>query len=390
MSKKVLIVFSGLNIQRNEGAKLRLYSMIDSYISNGYAIDVLIFFPLSSFKYLFNYKEFLRTDVNWIFAPHIPITLNKFIYRFSILFSSFVFMIASRLKCYNIIQSETRCPFCKNKPKNSELILDVHGDSYDEYLLRSPNNKKIADILLRDMGNGLKLSDHIIFVSENLKSQYEKYFKKKIENYSIISCGVDLTRFKDSYPTIDSENKDKIILGYLGGLQKWQCIDTILDIIISLREKFKNIDFYLYTNSDIPEKIKAKLDIIGKENYMVKSLTFDNVPSNLSKLDAGLLIRDDLVLNKVSSPTKILEYLGAGVPLICNQYSGDYSRSVSHKENGFVFQNFFPSENELIELLDYLKKVKSNRIEYANKCKKSVIDKSFSYEFSSFIHKIIK
>ena len=49
MSKKVLIVFSGLNIQRNEGAKLRLYSMIDSYISNGYAIDVLIFFPLSSF-----------------------------------------------------------------------------------------------------------------------------------------------------------------------------------------------------------------------------------------------------------------------------------------------------------------------------------------------------
>lgn len=388
MNKKVLFVFRGLQFHIDEGAKLRLYSMIDSYKKNGYDVDVLVYFPAQLLKYLFTYKKYLRADVNWMLFPHIPVTVNKCLNVLSRWFSSCVYMAVSRLRHYDIIQSEGQGNFCVCTPKHSKLVVDFHGDSYDEFLLSRPARKSFANLLLKDMKGSLDKADHVIFVSENLKLQFEKYFGKPINNYSIISCGVDLSRFVRGDVREKSPYKDKIVLGYLGGLQKWQCIGTIMDIVISLREKCSDIFFVLYTNFKIPEHLMNKLEQIGVENYVVKSLSFDMVADNLPLLDAGFLIRENLVLNVVSSPTKILEYLAAGVPIICNCYSGDYSRSVEHGKNGFIFNGFAPTEEEKVELLKYLKKVKTNRLEYAMKCRYSVNDREFSSEFTSFVSKM--
>ncbi len=388
MKKKVLFVFRGLPFHINDGAKQRLYSMIDSYKENGYVIDVLVYFPIRSIKYLFNYKKVLRTDVNWIFAPHIPVTFSKSFYILSYLFSSFIYMCISRFRRYDIIQSEGQGNFCVYTPKYSKLVVDFHGDSYDEFLLRYPGRESFARLLLKDMKGSLVRANHVIFVSENLKLQFEKYFEKPINNYSIISCGVDLSRFAGTSDVKDFPYTDKIVLGYLGGLQKWQCIETIVDIVMSLREKCDDIYFVLYTNFDIPKSLGDKLIQMGPDNYMVKNLSFDMVADNLPLLDAGFLIRENLVLNIVSSPTKILEYLAAGVPIICNHYSGDYSRSVEHGKNGFIFNGFTPTEEEKVELLKYLRKVKANRLEYAMECRYAVKDREFSSEFTSFVSKI--
>lgn len=107
---------------------------------------------------------------------------------------------------------------------------------------------------------------------------------------------------------------------------------------------------------------------MGVENYYIKDLLPAEVPSYLKLLDAGFLLRDDLVLNTVSSPTKICEYLAAGVPMICTEYSGDYARSVRHGKEGFVLKNHPNYDfHTITELLIYLKEVKTNRADY-KKC----------------------
>ena len=142
------------------------------------------------------------------------------------------------------------------------------------------------------------------------------------DRYGIISCGVDFDYFESSITPLEYKDiiNEKIVLGYSGGLQKWQNIDKIINIVARLREIDSNIYLMIFTNHsiDIYKKLLLK---IGEENYNVKALKAKDIPSYLKLFDAGFLLRDNWVLNKVSSPTKICEYLAAGVPVICTQYS---------------------------------------------------------------------
>ena len=90
----------------------------------------------------------------------------------------------------------------------------------------------------------------------------------------------------------------------------------------------------------------------------------------------------------MSSPTKICEYLAAGVPMICTRHSGDYARSITNGINGFVADEPDFTEAEVKELLQWLLKVKANREEISSKCVKSVEDRTFEAEFNILANKL--
>jgi hypothetical protein len=101
------------------------------------------------------------------------------------------------------------------------------------------------------------------------------------------------------------------------------------------------------------------LDKLGKDNYYVCALKTNEVPSHLKLFDAGFLIRDNYVLNKVASPTKTPEYLAAGAGLICTAYSGDYEVYTKGKNNCFVLgDDRYENIDELLEWLYQIKKEK--------------------------------
>ena len=152
--------------------------------------------------------------------------------------------------------------------------------------------------------------------------------------------------------------EDRIVIGYCGGLQQWQNIDKILDVTIALHQMEPRIFFVLYTNSDI-RSIQTRLTQLGRHNCFVKALHTDEVPSYLKIMDAGFLLRDDLILNRVSSPTKISEYLAAGAGLICTPYSGDYKELTVEGENCFVLRDY--DNDEYVHLLSWLKKFRTER-----------------------------
>lgn len=381
--KKVLITITGLRFELNEGAKHRLYSFIDCYKKMDYEVTVLVFSNILSYRFVFKKHKFLRNDVKWIIYPSFPVAYNKFLFFTQKLFSQIVIYILTRIKYYDILQSELACIHCKYKNKKTKLIVDFHGDSYEEYLFRSPRNNQIAILLKNSIVNSITIADHIIVVSENLLLQFENYYNNKICNYSIISCGVDINRFEDTSKRVNINNiniGERIVLGYSGGLQKWQNIEFILDIFIKLKEYNNRFFFMLYTNSDTGF-INEKLKLIGENNYLIMKLTFDEVPEYLKLFDAGFLIREDLILNKVSSPTKILEYLAAGVPVICTKFSGDYLRSIQHLKNGFVLDNYEIKSEDIFKLAYFLFYIKQNREKFREDSVSSVKDRTFWGEF---------
>ena len=387
--KKVLLVFPGIKIKNDEGSKHRLNCHINEYKRHGYEVDVLAFCKDAKFSCE---SKYLNPNANWIVRPFlIPMGKHIILTKCLMAYLKFLTALHTWFKKYDVVQMEmfgSQSTLCR---KDALYITDVHGDAVNE--LREMNRLKpwVWDYFVKIQRDFIKHSDTCIVVSENLKSQLETNTGSKIKDYSLISCGVDVERFKKAQcAQIEGLDLSKrIVLGYCGGFHGWQNFDKMIDLVIRLREYDKSVFLLAFSNDDITP-YKQQLEQLGQDNYFIKGLLSEEVPSHLKLMDAGLLLRSNLILNIVSSPTKICEYLAAGVPLICTQYSGDYARSVTHKVNGFVGADPAFTDSEVKDLLEWLKNVKANRTEIAQLCTESVAERTFEAEFNVFEEKIEK
>lgn len=386
---KILIVFPGLHLDVDEGSKHRLNCYINEYKKKGDNVTVLAF--CRSGLFVKNRKQYLNTNAKWFLLPYI-LPISKFFILSKILefYLAFVLFVVTWLNKYDVVQMEIqniKNRFCRK----ALYITDIHGDAvYEELESERASKKWFVQYLVYLQKKIIKNSDYCILVTENLKKQIQKNTKLPINNYSIISCGVDFERFAVTpKASIHINLSNRIVIGYSGGLQAWQNFDKMIDLVIKLRNFMPEIFFMVYTNNQIDE-YKNKLDELGKDNYLIMGLKSADIPYYLKLFDVGLLLRDNKILNKVSSPTKICEYLTAGVPLICTRYSGDYSRSVKQLETGFVTEETNISKNELNQLLNLLKDIKKRREYYYAKCQEVASYRTFTSEFECFYQVIEK
>lgn len=384
MNKKILLVFPGIQIKNDEGSKHRLFSHILEYNKQGYDVTVLAFCKDALFRVD---KRFLSDNTRWIIRPcFLPLSKNKILRVVIDLYMKAVVAVHSWIGNYGIIQFEMwglRSAICRNN--GVYYITDVHGDIAHEFKEGRKRNDWFFPYSIKQQKKFVSNSDCCIVVSDKLKEQLEVNTGVSVKKHSIISCGVDLNRFYDaSRKPIEGINlDDRIVLGYCGGFQNWQNFGEIIDVAIRLHKLDDRIFLLAFSNSDITPYLNKLLQL-GDDNYYIVGLPSEEVPSHLKLMDAGFLLRSDWVLNRVSSPTKICEYLAAGVPLICTRYSGDYERSVIHLDNGFVANEPHLSEEEINELYKWLLEVKENRSAFAVRCVESVRNRTFEAEFKVF------
>lgn len=390
MKKKVLIVFTNLNLKVEEGAKHRINSYINVYNKAEYDVEILGFLKTNWFT--INKKRFVNQKAKWRYriCP-LPISQHFLFTKLLEWWFKLNIVIQTNIRQYDIVQMEGRSYrsiLCNNK---SKYITDFHGDSVYEYseMKGVSQSHWFVKWLLQGQKYSVLTSDMCIFVSENLKKQIEKNTSEKVKDYAVVSCGVDIERFTLATPpkAMAEKLKERIVIGYSGGLQKWQNIEQIIDLAIRLFATDNRIFLMIYTNHDI-SPYQSKLDTLGAGNYQVIALKSAEIPAYLKLLDAGLLIRDNLVLNIVSSPTKICEYLAAGLPVICTEFSGDYARSVINGETGYILNNNTIRASELSDILCYLQNVKANKSIFSQKCVEKAAQRTFEVEFTTQTNKI--
>jgi hypothetical protein len=60
---------------------------------------------------------------------------------------------------------------------------------------------------------------------------------------------------------------------------------------------------------------------LNDHDFRIIKVPHEAVPAHLNAADIGFLIRDDCVVNRVASPTKLGEYLSCGLPVIVGSVS---------------------------------------------------------------------
>lgn len=182
-------------------------------------------------------------------------------------------------------------------------------------------------------------ADHVVSLTESGIKEMKKfsYLNKNFPNYSVIPTCTDLNRFK----SFDLEKKDSFTLGYLGTAGTWYQFHDVVKAFGILLSIDPNSNF-LIINKDEHEYINSEFDRLGisRERVELISSSYDDIPFYINKMDAAIFFIKPVFSKQSSSPTKLAEILGCGVPCLSNKGVGDMSPILDKNNAGFTIADF--------------------------------------------------
>lgn len=187
-------------------------------------------------------------------------------------------------------------------------------------------------------------ADMRIAVSHKLVDYWKSrlgYEGKAGEDYVVIPCTLN-EAFLDH--TLDETKRvqlrkdmnipdDSCVLVYSGSAAGWQSFASWSRQLETLMQA--NSRIYALLMTEATDEVKEFLERFPDRSQRVW-VNPNEVAQYLSVADYGILIRDDLVTNRVASPTKFAEYLACGLDVLVSPYIGDYPDFVNQHNCGQV------------------------------------------------------
>lgn len=319
-------------------------------------------------------KEAIRKKIGGRFfqipiIPKILLSDLQFFIIFFFIWIKEVFIVKKIIIQTRMSSVSMALSFVKILPK-VRIIYDSRGASLEE-LHYNIGNKKIS--LLKRIRHLfsvkyekkiLDIADKVFCVSEKLKSYHLS--KNKIlqkDKFLIIPGAADPTLFlynKTLRNNIREKLKinDKIVLVYSGRLaMKWEIPEKIFQLYKCLEDKITNVTLLLLTpDIDIAKSLK-KLNNFSNDQIIIHKSKYKNVCDYLNAADFALLLRDDVPMNNVASPTKFSEYMLCGLPVIISNGIGDFSQFIDKNSFGFVINSLLNLKDEMKELAQYIQEI---------------------------------
>jgi len=234
-----------------------------------------------------------------------------------------------------------------------KLVVDMHGAVPEEAALyddwHGAQYYNTMEEILMQGANVIICVNHAML----------EHFQKKYSYFDIKPHPIIMPIFPDisfDYKIIDEKLKKsdykKPVVVYAGGLQRWQNIEMMQDIISKTGDKYR---YDMVVNNPVLfRKEYGKRALPGE--ITVHALKPEEMGSAYVNSHFGFILRDDIAVNNVACPTKLIEYLCYGIlPVMKTTQIGDFVRlGMEYITAEDLEQGNIPSMNE------YLAKIRHN------------------------------
>jgi glycosyltransferase involved in cell wall biosynthesis len=207
----------------------------------------------------------------------------------------------------------------------------------------------------------LNEADHIVVLTEKAK----QILSIDVNRISVIPCCADFSHF--DYNKISEEStieakknlgikESDFVLTYLGSLGTWYLLDEMLNFFKELKVNNPKSVFLFLSPTD-PNFIyaAAKQKGININDIYVKFSPRKELPLFLSVSSLSIFFIKNTFSKAASSPTKLGEIMGMGIPVIVNSGVGDTDEivlrttqgSIVNLENNNPYKEFFQKIDKL-------------------------------------------
>lgn len=320
-------------------------------------------------KYKFKLNDNIKKKY---YIPRIPLSnSNVFALKIDNIWTSFILLILYIFYKPQYIISEFSISYRSLLfiPKHTIKIIDIHGALKEEYEYNNIHwNHKLALYYDSLEKLGLEKSSYVICQSDVMKRHLIQKYNLINNNIYIYRCAADINLFyyapniRDTVRKEIGVNDSDILFVYSGGMHKWQKIEESLAFFELFYKEHKHCYFLIltlqidYLNHLINEKFSNINDRI-----IIKSVSNKDVCKYLNAADVAFLLRDNVIMNAVASPTKLSEYMACGLSII----STSVAKLWLNNNLKYVFNI---EERSINELPDFIKRTNHYEIaEFASK-----------------------
>ncbi|AOT09695.1 hypothetical protein [Pseudoalteromonas luteoviolacea] len=224
-----------------------------------------------------------------------------------------------------------------------KIVFDGRDMWPEEMALKNNYAQNSSDYLFLKGIEGELLSkcELSVGVSDEMCTHYQKLSAKNVQ---CVYLSADTDTFSSSFMR-EKYDSDVIRFCYVGALDEggWHKVSELHKLYTKLKELFKKTHLTIVTTSD-HGAIRAKFnDIPESEMTLTSSRSREELATILSTQHFGLMAyfspKNNLhiALGKILLAIKTVEYLSAGLPMICNQYCGGASRLLNENDLGVSY-----------------------------------------------------
>ncbi|MFB2119332.1 hypothetical protein ACEVG1_08965 [Parapedobacter sp. 2B3] len=266
-----------------------------------------------------SHRLYWHAEVEWFAEDGVQ-------YRYNI-FRHFLPIIkllrqADTLYFHSVINILPLLPFLGFIRRQSCVVLDAHGVVPEEIQYQGAVRKsRLYELAEQRI---FRRADNVVTVSDAMTAHFRhKYptWKKRAIRYPILPAHVG-----SQAPIIDGEraDDDRVHVIYSGNLQSWQNIDLMVSLI---RRNLSDRIRYTLLTGQAAELEKRLLDsgVQFGNNIRVLTVSPDELQAYYQSAHYGFIMRDDMLINRVACPTKLVEYLFYGIiPIVKSSHMGDF------------------------------------------------------------------
>lgn len=220
------------------------------------------------------------------------------------------------------VMSAKWCFIAKLINPRANVITWFQGLGAEEALLTrgSYRDKFIWSILEKF---AIKHSFLSIYVSKSMRNHYLTKYKTIDNDYFIMPCFNKSLNMKAlDYPA----KYVKPTFVYAGSLDKWQCIEETLELYSLIEKKIPEASLTILTKQKVvAEQLTTKFNL---QNVTIDFVPLEKLDSLLQTFKYGFLIRQDHIINRVSTPTKMNSYLANGIIPIYTNVINDFDENL--------------------------------------------------------------
>jgi glycosyltransferase involved in cell wall biosynthesis len=186
----------------------------------------------------------------------------------------------------------------------------------------------------------LLTADHVVCLTHAASNEIKEfeYLKGKMPDITVIPTCTDLTRFRRKpYDHI----RGQFTLGYVGSAGTWYRFDAVASCFAQLLRIIPDARF-LIINKGQHAYIRNELRMAGIADcaYEILATTYNEVPNQMARMDAGIFFYRPTFSRKACAPTKLGEFLGCGIPCLSNVGVGDLASFIEDERVGVALNNF--------------------------------------------------